>query len=492
VRFGHSVRFAAAVIGWAVLTACTQEVRPAREPSAATATEPPAVAAQPPTTSQTSAPAAVPVTPSVPASAPVTLFKNVRIFDGKAPQLSALSNLLVRGNLIERVSRDAITLPPGTAATVVDGNGRTLMPGLIDVHAHLSFRDMPMLLMMTADPNYLQLRQAVRGREMLMSGFTSVRDVAGPVFAMKRAYDEGLLEGPRVWPSGSMISQTSGHSDGRNLADLPSSVTPLPFPGMRYGYNTVADGPDAVHRAVRENLMQGASQIKLAVGGGVSSNFDPIDVTEYTKAELEAAVADATNWGTYVTVHGYTPDAIRLAVSAGVKCIEHGQLLDEATLKLLADKGVWLSLQPFLDDEDRIPTPPGSDNERKYKQVAQGTELAYRAAKKYHVKTAFGTDIQFNAKGAERQSHYLPKLTRWYTSAEALKMATADNAELLALSGPRNPYPGKLGVVAEGALADLLVVDGDPIANIKLLEDPEKNLLVIMKDGTIVKNTTPK
>ena len=243
-----------------------------------------------------------------------------------------------------------------------------------------------------------------------------------------------------------------------------------------------------MHKIVRENLMRGATQIKLAVGGGVSSNFDPIDVTEYTKVEIEAAVADAENWGTYVTVHGYTPRAIRLAVDAGVKCIEHGQLLDEPTIKLLAERGIWLSIQPFLLDEDAIPTAPGSDNERKYKQVAEGTARAYTLAKKYGVRIAFGTDIQLNLKGAERQAFYLPKLVKWFTPAEALKQATADNAQLLALSGERNPYPGKLGVVEEGALADLLLVDGDPLANIRLLEDPGKNLVVIMKDGKIYKN----
>jgi len=282
-----------------------------------------------------------------------------------------------------------------------------------------------------------------------------------------------------------MISQTSGHSDNRTGGDLPSSVNGFPQPGVRYGYNSIADGPVEMHKVVRENLMKGASQIKLAVGGGVSSNFDPIDVTEYTKEEVAAAVADADNWGTYVAVHGYTPKAVRLAVDAGVKSIEHGQLLDEATIKLLAERGVWLSLQPFLDDEDAIPTAPGSDNERKYKQVTDGTDRAYRWAKQHGVKTAFGTDIQFNPKGIERQSFYLPKMVKWYTPAKALKMATADNAELLAMSGPRNPYPGKLGVVQEGALADLLLVDGDPIANIKLLQDPAKNLVTIMKDGKI-------
>jgi imidazolonepropionase-like amidohydrolase len=419
---------------------------------------------------------------------PSILFRNVRVFSGKGGAPSAPTNVLVTGNVIKGIGAGVSQAEPGSALTVIDGNGRTLMPGLIDAHAHPTFNSLPLAEAATADSNYLQIRQAAAAKDYLMAGFTSLRDVSGPAYGLKRAIDEGLVVGPRIWPSGPMISQTSGHSDFRTLGQLPSVVVREAIPNVRFGYNYVADGVPAVLVAVREQLMQGASQIKLAAGGGVSSNFDPIDVTEYSKAELEAAVGAAEDWGTYVAVHAYTPRAIRRSVEAGVKCIDHGQLIDEPTMKLLAERGVWLSLQPFLEDEDAIPTAPGSDNERKYKQVADGTARAYTLAKKFGVKTAFGTDIQFNPKASERQPYYLPKLVKWYAPAEALKMATADNAELLALSGPRNPYPGKLGVVEEGALADLLLVDGDPVANIRLLENPSKNLVVIMKDGKVYKN----
>jgi imidazolonepropionase-like amidohydrolase len=423
------------------------------------------------------------------APATTVLFQNVRVFDGRSDALSAPSNVLVRGNKIDKISAEPLPADSSSGATIIEGAGRTLMPGLIDAHAHLSFNTLALALLAVSDPNYLQIRQAAAARGILMDGFTSVRDLGGPVFGLKRAIDEGYVEGPRIWPSGAPISQTSGHFDYRTPAELPSSVDTTAHPGVRFGYNGIADGVDAVHTIVREQLMQGASQVKLAVGGGVSSNYDPIDVTEYTKPELEAAVADAENWGTYVAVHAYTPRAIQLAVDSGVRSIEHGHLIDEPTMKLLAERGVWLSLQPFLEDEDAIPTAPGSDNEAKYKQVAHGTDTAYRLAKQYGVNVAFGTDIQFNPAGIERQRFYLPKLTRWYTPAEALKQATHDNAELLAMSGPRNPYPGKLGVVEEGALADLLLVDGDPLTDLKLVENPAKNFVVIMKDGQIYKNT---
>jgi imidazolonepropionase-like amidohydrolase len=430
---------------------------------------------------------AVPVASN--AAPEITVFRDVRIFNGKDLQLSGPKDVVVRGNVIESIATVGIALPTGPKVTVVQGGGRTLMPGLIDAHNHLTFYNLPMAEAATADPNYLQIRQAAGAKALLLAGFTSVRDVSGPAFGLKRAIDEGYVAGPRVWPSGPMISQTSGHSDFRTLANLPSVLVREPIPNVRFGFNYVADGVPAVLVGVREQLMQGASQIKLAAGGGVSSNYDPIDVTEYSHDELVAAVGAAEDWGTYVAVHAYTPRAIRRSVEAGVKCIDHGQLIDEPTMKLLAERGVWLSLQPFLEDEDAIPTAPGSDNERKYKMVADGTDLAYRLAKKYGVKVAFGTDIQFNPKGAERQSYYLPKLVRWFSPAEVLKMATYDNAQLLALSGPRNPYPGRLGVIEQGALADLLLVDGDPIANIKLLEQPATSLVVVMKDGKIYKNS---
>ena len=248
----------------------------------------------------------------------------------------------------------------------------------------------------------------------------------------------------------------------------------------------IADSPDEVRLRVREQLMQGASQIKLTAGGGVSSPFSPIDVVTFTEPELRAAVEAAENWGTYVTVHAFTSEAIQRAIAAGVKCIEHGHLMDEASARLMAEKGIWLSTQPFLDLAGANALGPAEQD--KMRQVVAGTDRVYALAKKYKIKTAFGTDLLFSKALAERQGAMLADLTRWFTPAEALIMATSTNAELLSLSGPRNPYPGRLGVVEEGALADLLLVDGNVIDNIKLIEDPARNFLVIMKDGTVYKN----
>lgn len=417
------------------------------------------------------------------------LFENVRVFDGKSERLSAAQNVLVVGNKIVAVSAAPIVPPAGSALTRVPGGGRTLMPGLIDAHTHIVLSTVPLMASLTADPNYVQLRAVQAADDMLMRGFTSAREVAGNTFGLKRAIDEGHLRGPRIWPSGASISQTSGHGDYRNpWNDLPRADGTIHW-SERTGHTALADGPDEVTRRVREQLMRGASHIKLHAGGGVASDFDPLDVTQYTEAEFTAAVRAAENWGTYVTVHAYTPRAITVAVNAGVKSLEHGNLIDDATAKLLADKGVWWCQQPFLDDEDAIPFPAGSANRLKQVQMTAGTDRAYELAKKHKVKVAFGTDTLFDAKLATRQGAQLAKLARWFTPAEVLRIGTSANGELLQLSGLRSPYPGKLGVIEPEALADLLLVDGDPIANLKLIEDPANNFLVIMKDGKLYKNT---
>jgi imidazolonepropionase-like amidohydrolase len=235
--------------------------------------------------------------------------------------------------------------------------------------------------------------------------------------------------------------------------------------------------------------MRGASQLKLAGGGGVASNYGQLDVTQYSEAEIRAAVGAADDWNTYVAIHAYTPRAIQRALVAGVRSIEHGHLADDASAKLMAEKDVWWSLQPFTADFP-VKFPAGSPHALKLQEVQAGTDTAYELAKKYHVKTAWGTDILFDATAVAFQNTALVNMTRWYPAVDVLTMATADNAELLALSGPRNPYPGTLGVVQPSALADLLLLDGDPLQDLSLLGDPEKNLLVVMKDGLLYKQAS--
>ncbi len=423
--------------------------------------------------------------------APATVFQNVRIFDGKSGELSAPSHVLVRGNTIERISAEPIPTDRRADTVLIDGGGRTLMPGLIDMHWHAMLVRPSPAAAMVSDVGYLNLLAGAEATDTLMRGFTTVRDLGGPTFGLARAIDEGLVAGPRIFPSGAILTVTSGHGDFRQLFELPRVLGGPPTRMEEIGAAMVADSPDEVRVRAREQLMQGATQIKLTAGGGVASPHSPLDVTTFTEPELRAAVEAAENWGTYVTVHAYTPAAIRRSIDAGVKCVEHGHLMDEPTAKLMAERDVWLSIQPF-PDEIADAFPPGSDERAKAKEVVAATETAYALAKKYRLKTAFGTDILFAPALAPHQGALLAKLARWYSPAEALVMATSTNAQLLALSGKRSRYPGKLGVVEEGALADLLLVDGDPIANLELIADPGKNLVVIMKDGKIHKNVLAK
>jgi imidazolonepropionase-like amidohydrolase len=424
---------------------------------------------------------------AAPAVPRLTLFQDVRIFDGRRATLSAPSHVLVRGKVIERISAAPIAAEPGT--TVIPAAGRVLMPGLSDMHWHAMLVRPTPAAILTNDIGYTNLQAAAEATATLMRGFTTVRDMGGPSFALKRAIDEGLLPGPRIYPSGAMITVTSGHGDFRQLSDLPRTLGGPVSRSEQIGGSAVADSPDEVRLRAREQFMRGATQIKLTAGGGVASPFSPLDVSTFTQEELRAAVEAAQNWGTYVCTHAYTPAAIQTSIAAGVKCIEHGHLMDDTTARLMAKKGVWLSTQPFLDLSGAATL--GPVEQAKMRQVVSGTDRVYTLAKKYGIKTAFGTDILFSQALAERQGAMLADLTRWYTPAEALIMATSTNAELLALSGPRNPYPGKLGVVTEGALADLLLVDGDPLQDLRLVADPERNFMVIMKDGVIYKNTVP-
>jgi imidazolonepropionase-like amidohydrolase len=319
----------------------------------------------------------------------------------------------------------------------------------------------------------------------LLRGFTSVRDVGGPIFPLKAAIDAGKISGPRVWPSGAVISQTAGHGDFRTPAEKSRRFFGQPSRAEIYGATFIADGRDEVLTAVRENLRFGASQIKLMAGGGTSSAYDPVDVTQYTLDEMKAAVEAAEDWGTYVTVHAYTARAVERAIEAGVKCVEHGQLLDEKTLRLMARKGVWLSLQNLVEDT------PDMDPQRRIKRkpVLEGQEKVWPLAKNLKLKLAWGTDFLFEPELNKQQNAFILRLRKWFTNAEILKIITCDNAELLQLSGLRSPYPGKLGVIEEGALADLILVDGDPLAELSLLADPANKFQLIIKDGRIIKNT---
>ncbi|MGE5190624.1 MAG: amidohydrolase family protein [Gemmatimonadota bacterium] len=412
------------------------------------------------------------------------LITDARIFDGLHDTLTDRMSVLVEGNKIAKIAK-SIPVPAG--ATVIDAAGRTMTPGFIGVHEHLMLQ-MSYREGFSSDERYSAYVATQTANTYLTHRFTSVRDPSGSTFSLKAAIDRGVVAGPRIYPSGPMISQTSGHSDHRTDAQKSKLVGGQDDLFVQYGDMAIADGVPEVLKAVRENLRRGASQIKIAVGGGTGSYADPLDVVEFTDEEIRAGVQAAADWGTYVLAHVYNSAGIRRAIDNGVKSIEHGQLVDEATLKYMMEKGTWLSPQVIAFRD--IPKGYTADQANKHRQAQAGIDNMFTMCKKIgFTKIAFGSDIFTDPEELKRINDEFVLRTKWFTPAEVLRQATSRSAELLALSGPRDPYPGKKGVIEEGALADILLINGDPLRDITILTKPDENLTLIMKDGQIVKNT---
>ena len=424
-------------------------------------------------------------------SAPsLILINNVNIFDGKNEELHKNMHVLVVDNLIETISDEPLAVIQTDNVTMIDGDGRTLMPGLIDAHWHTYYANIPASTLATGDMSEVAIAGLLGSKETLMRGFTSIRDIGGNPFAVKKYADSGKYPGPRMYISGPPMSQTSGHFDFRGKNDVPSNMGDvLPY-WQRVGLISVADGVPEVTKRAREILRMGATQLKIAGGGGVSSTYDPLDVQEFTFEEMKAVVDVANTWNTYVAAHIFTDAAIQTAVRAGIKSIEHGNLIQKnETLQMMKDNGVWLSAQPILNDEDALKFDNPSSTQ-KFIEVTDGTSRNYTMAKEVGVKIAFGTDCLFDPASAAKQGVLLAKMKLWFTPYEVLKMATSTNAELLKMCGPRDPYPlGPLGVIEEGAYADMILVDGNPLENLDLVADADLNFVMIMKDGKIYKNT---
>ena len=371
---------------------------------------------------------------------------------------------------------------------VIDGKGRTLIPGLIDAHWHTTYAYTParILLMNQGDMPEVAIISMKGAEETLLRGFTTVRDMGGNPFAIKKLIDSGQFPGHRILPSGPFMSPTSGHADFYGRLDSPRDKSVMSY-WERNMMGMTADGEAEVRLRTRDVLRYGASQIKVCTGGGVSSSYDPLDVDEFSMDEIKAVVEEASSYNTYVSSHVMTDRGVRRSVEAGIKCIEHGYFASEKTLRLMKEKGVWLSPQPMAL-EDMVWDNPIS--QAKYEQVMTAVETLYPMAKKVGVNIAFGTDQLLDASKAHQQSELLVRLGKWFSPYEALKIATSENARLLEMCGPRHPYrEGPLGVIEEGAYADMILVDGNPLKNLELVGDPAKNFVVIMKDGNIYKNT---
>jgi imidazolonepropionase-like amidohydrolase len=425
----------------------------------------------------------------------VILFKNVNIFDGFGPELQMGMNVLVEDNYIKQVSAEAIDAP---GATVVDGAGRTMTPGLIDMHQHV------MLNPPEGTAAYQTRWDGAAGgafaihhlnKDILMKGITTIRDIAGDPLDIAKAIDMGLLPGPRIYSSGGAISQTGGHGDwaGRNVpAEILASHMDM---SQRTANTWVVDGPDEVTKAVRLNLRRGAAFTKVMGGGGVASEFDPLEIMGLAADEVARAVEISADNGTYVATHAYHDASYNRLLDLGVRSFEHGFLVSEKTVKRMAKMGedvVWsfqclMSVNTF-GDYDAMPAFFSHEQKLKGVAVGKGARNAARLMNKHDVFTVGGSDM-FGVPFVERIKEDITcNVDAGYTPAQALKHWTGNAGKVLKWSGPMNPYPTyHLGRIAPDSYADILLWDGNPTEDINLILD-ESKLHFIMKDGDVVKD----
>jgi imidazolonepropionase-like amidohydrolase len=436
-------------------------------------------------------------------SPPQVLFKKVNIFNGTEDRLYENHQVLVEGNLIRVISAGEIETRAG--ATVIDGGGRTLMPGLIDSHSHLNMNANGGANVMEGMRwDEIASRSVAQAQEWLADGFTTVRDMGGMANGLKKTIDAGMLDGPRIYPSASYISQTAGHGD---LFLGSQNQFPEQSNYYRLGVTQVVDGADEVRRAVRRNFAEGASQIKVMIGGGISSEKGPLFAAQFTDAEIAATVEEAAARDSYVAVHVYQDAHVRRALELGVKSIEHGQFITEETARLIKEKGAFIA--PFTAGitSEAFQHPaysvPGTPQYIKGKEFQRDSKNFVEIIKKVQPNLVMAVDIVFLTGSAARSARDFEKFAfaRFFGNLQALRSMTSIPGELAALTGKNNPYPGKLGVIEKGALADILLVDGNPLEDITVLGANSKYLdaeprergietiRVIMKDGKIYKNT---
>ncbi len=404
------------------------------------------------------------------------LFKNAKLLDPNKDALEGGVSVLVEGDTIREVSSKPIKAPKAQA---IDCGGRTLMPGLIDCHVHVFLSEVNIRYLEAMPLTTMTAKGAAQARAMLDRGFTTVRDTGGADWGMRDSIAMGLLPGPRLFIAGRAIGPTGGHSDARRRTDYGAACRCCN--AMNFCLE-ISDGADAVRKAVREQLRQGVDQIKIMVSGGVASPYDPLDSRQFSLDEIGAAVEEAEAFGRYVQAHAYTPEAITRAVGKGVRTIEHGNLIDDKTAKLMKQKGAYLvaNLVAYYAMKERAKefgmTP---EMLAKNNLVIDGGLRSLEICKRAGVKVGYGSDLLGQLQVDQSREFLLRREV--LSPIEILRQATLVGAEIVR-------QEGKLGVIQPGAYADILVVDGDPIRKLELLTGQGEHLSVIMKAGRFHKN----
>jgi len=404
------------------------------------------------------------------------LFKNLNLLDPRWSEPRGGYEVLVEGELIKEVSAKPIR---AAGARVVDCGKRTLMPGLIDCHVHVFLSEVNIRNLESVPLTLMTARAADLMKGMIDRGFTTVRDTGGADWGIKVAVESGLLPGPRLFISGRAIGPTGGHSDSRRRTDTGAPCNCCN--AMVYSM-AVADGPDAVRKAVREQMRQGADQVKIMCSGGVASPYDPLDSLQFSPEEIAAATDEAGNFGRYVLAHAYTPEAITRAVTNGVRTIEHGNLIDAKSARLLASKGGYMIanlVTYFIMKERAASFGMTADMLAKNDLVLDGALKSLEICKKAGVKVGYGSDL-LGPLQIEQSREFLFR-AEVLKPIEIIRQATIVGAEILR-------QEGKLGIVEPGAFADLIVVDGNPLKKLELFLDQGAHLPAIMKAGKFHKN----
>lgn len=411
----------------------------------------------------------------------LVLFENVNIYDGVTPELTENGFVLVEGNLIKEVSTEPPTVD---GATVIDGQGRTLTPGLVDTHTHLHIVA-PAVDMEQMSAQEAAIHGAIAAEDMLMRGFTSARDLCGNTHGLRTAINKGALPGPRIVSAGACIGGWSSHAD---------FMTPTSVKGQtnmeRIGMVRIADGADEIRLAIREEMRKGASFIKIMIGGGLSSRYDPLDVTTMSLEEIEAAVDETARWGTYVTAHAYTDVSLNLGMDAGMVTFEHMHLASRETFERIAEIGAVVSSQvgvvPTLCDNPLFNT---AETQRKACNLQEKGVASFGYINDLNIRTGYGVDSFGSMEGYRYNSQAMVVRKDFFSNDKILEQMFANNAELIAMTGERNPYKdGPLAVIAPGAYADILLVEGDPTEDVAVFSDWENGIDLVMKDGVIYRN----